>query len=48
MNLIKLDQIIETSNNRSELEKKNCKDCIRNNRHPNAIGCLECKVFKRS
>ena len=25
---------------------KNCKDCIKNNRRPNAVGCLECAVVK--
>lgn len=28
--------------------KKNCKDCIKNNRKPNAIGCLECSVYKNN
>ena len=27
---------------------KNCNDCIKNNRHPNAVGCLECSVFKNN
>lgn len=25
---------------------KNCSDCIKNNRKPNAIGCLSCKTAK--
>ncbi len=25
---------------------KNCEDCIKNNRHPNAVGCLQCSVTK--
>lgn len=26
---------------------KNCDDCIKNNRNPNAVGCLECSVVKK-
>ena len=25
---------------------KNCKDCIKNNRKPDAVGCLQCSVNK--
>lgn len=26
---------------------KNCDDCIKNNRKPNAVGCIECSVVKK-
>lgn len=26
--------------------KKNCDECIKNNRNPNAVGCIECSVVK--
>lgn len=29
------------------MKKKDCKECIKNNRKPNAIGCLECSKNKK-
>ena len=29
------------------MKKKDCKECIKNNRKPNAIACLECSKCKK-